>query len=323
MPRTKSGFGPLRREASAFEPLRRKVCRQVEIWCNSIREKPLPIPLHELAKARNITTIQFKPLISTAGLKKTSDGYVIVVNSFADGVTQPTGTEMPPSDAWAKFLPPLRFSIAHEIAHVLLYDCVNGQVDNCVFTEYWQDMEATCNYIAGVLLLPKDRLLRDLRRRPFGIENVVALGKSFRASPEVVLRRLKNDEVRKHLNGIDEFLAIVRPDDGRPKVIAPFCRGERATTRFSVAEKAELSELRLPTDIEESLRETRTFRQIANISWHLSQVIECEVKSRALGMGSGALLLSIKFLGDPENSNKFKLDNLDDPWLTLPSESGE
>lgn len=290
MPRRKSGFEPLRQDA----------CQKVETWCDSIHARPLPVPLHELAKSRNITSIQFKPLISTAGLKKTSDGYVIVVNSLADGVTQPAGTELAPSDAWAEFRPPLRFSIAHEVAHVLLYDCLDGQVDNGVFTRYWRDMEITCDYIAGALLLPKARLLQELKRRSFGIENVLTLLKDFRVSAEVFLRRLKDEDVRKHLNGFDEFLAIVRRVDGDSKVIAPFCRGARATSRFSVAEKAELSELCLPTDIEESLRETRSFQQITKISWHSSQVIECEVKSRAVGMGRSALLLSIKFLGNPE-----------------------
>lgn len=301
MPRRKAAFAPMGKKQSAFEPLRRKACQQVDIWCNSVHAKALPTPLHELAKARDITGIQFKPLISTAGLRKTTDGYVIVVNSLADGVTHPAGTELPTSGAWAEFLPPVRFSIAHEIAHVLLYDCVNGQVDHCVFTEYWRDMEVTCNYIAGALLLPKARLLGELRRRPFGIEHVFALAKDFRVSTEVFLRRLKDDDVRKNLNGIDEFMAILRPGDGGPKVVAPFYRGERATTRFSVAEEADLSALRLPADIEGPLREGRSFQQTAKISWYSGrQVIECEVKSRAFGIGHALLLLSIEFLGDPE-----------------------
>jgi len=284
----------------AFDCLRVKVWQMAHKWTSSVRHRALPVPLEELAKARNIKRVRFAPILSTAGLKKTDDGYVIVINPVSAGERLGRGSELTSSTDWRYLTPRVRFSIAHEIAHVLFYDSMDGDVENAVFLRHWKRLERACNQIAGALLLPTERLVAEVRRFGLDFRSVENLRCLFCVSVETLLRRLQDKEVNKQLDGMDQILTLVRHEGSNLVVRAPYIRGPRATSRFRVKEGDLLDGLGLPTEFQSTLSLRRQAEQTISVSWTADQVLQCKAAFYPIG-SSNDTLLSVMVVGGPDS----------------------
>jgi len=84
-----------------------------------------------------------------------------------------------------------RFSLAHEIGHILFYDVVNGEISPRKDSPRGEKLEAACHKAAAMILVPGKIIQRELKKRPLtSSASVLELASRFEVSAEVMLRRL-------------------------------------------------------------------------------------------------------------------------------------
>lgn len=282
-----------------FEAVRSEATRKAESWANSVAVGPLPIPIHELALACKVKSLQFRLLISTAALKKRQDGYAIVVNVLANGVDQVEGTEITPNQEWSRLRAPVRFSIAHELAHILFYDAVGGQTDNELLSQNWNEVEKACNQMAAIMLLPKERLMRELGKTVFDNEHVSSVARRFGVSRETILRRLEHKEIRRRIQDVDGIICLVRRKGTEFELVAPHIRGEKASARFRANDESKLESLRLPSRIDSLIRAGVAVRERVRVDWRENEYIECEIWFSPGRLQNHMGILTVSSLGSP------------------------
>lgn len=241
-----------RREAK-FDQLTKKTWRLVEILADSTLEKPLPVPLHELARELNIRFIQFEPLLGTAGLVKIKDGFAIMVNTEAPGATQKKSTILNTnSDDWDELKPPLRFTFAHEIAHVLYFNAAEGKWRNDIFNRHAKKLESECSKMARVILMPKQRLHNEIKNHIFDVEHIRKLLHKFCVSAEVFVRRLQLLDIESLYKNTSGLLAFAQEQEGSIRFKACRLWGIRARSRFGTPPRSAQKSLPLSTEYSEN-----------------------------------------------------------------------
>lgn len=222
-----------KRSMTKFDELEMKAdvrCRQFWDACSS---DALPVPLHELVKMCDVEAIRFERLWSTAGLAKSGERYVIFVNSDAPGATRGAGILLTPDDpGWSDFPPPIRFSIAHEIAHVALYQVTPSERREDQLSRHSKYVEAACSRLARKILLPKDQFIRAIAGQVFNVGQLRGVLRTFAVSPEVLLRRLQLHDLETEFARGDGLVAFVtrRQDQGYAK--AGVMWGAQTRSRF-------------------------------------------------------------------------------------------
>jgi Zn-dependent peptidase ImmA (M78 family) len=84
-----------------------------------------------------------------------------------------------------------RFSLAHELGHILFYDQQNGEMKPRQDSPRGDSLEAACHKAASMILVPSKVLKPELKQRPPANANdVIELANRFEVSTEVMLRRL-------------------------------------------------------------------------------------------------------------------------------------
>lgn len=121
----------------------------------------LPINLGCVATECGVKLIKFQPLLLDAGVAITKDGFHIYVR--ADSKVGADFTRRFSEDGTGRTLPAdfarsARFTIAHEIAHTLLYDTSTFPPKHreVVGVRSLRGLEHTCNVVAAALMLPED-----------------------------------------------------------------------------------------------------------------------------------------------------------------------
>lgn len=150
-PRTRSNDWPkTRREALAHaEVLTRET------------NSGLPIDLFAIAKRRLVKRIEFRQLLMEGGLSVRPDGFNIYVNCDpGDGerlteefAANGTGVTLP-----NRIRARARFTIAHELAHTLLYDVRTMPPKPRIILKAaasLRSLERLCSIVAGALVLPE------------------------------------------------------------------------------------------------------------------------------------------------------------------------
>ena len=138
-----------------------------------LAEGPFPIDLVGLANRHGIESIQEKDFRAIdAMLTKTGSLFSIVVNS----------NHLPTRK---------RFSIAHEIGHVLIAEQqseVQFRRPTCGGTAL-DPVERACNQLAAEILMPEEPFKKNAASYEWGIKGAVALSEIFATSLESTLRR--------------------------------------------------------------------------------------------------------------------------------------
>src|SRR2546422_11139957 len=151
---------------TVFDTLRQRSEAAAVRWGGTLRGKPLPVPLHELAESLQVKHVRFEPLLSTAGISKAQDGFAIFVNTEARGPSQSQGTVLGlDQDTWAGFEPSTRFTLAHELAHLLFFEAADRNWKSDLFRRHERALERACIEIAGLLLMPRNLLLSEASNR--------------------------------------------------------------------------------------------------------------------------------------------------------------
>ena len=282
-----------------FEVVRKRALRAAAAWVRSVETQSLPTPIHELAAKCRVKVLQFKVIVSTAGVKKYSDGFAIVVNALGDGVKYAAGTEMSPGVEWATLPPMVRFSIAHELAHLLLYDAIDEDEVVSVLDHNWEAVEIACNRIGGMLLLPKASFLRELQSGILDTGRIDTLCAKFGVSREAILRRMCDEEIRTNVQDFDGLVALLKAIDNDLRIVAPFVRGPLASGRFKVKEKSRLDRLHLPKEIEAAIQAGEPINGDIVLKWREFEVIHCHLQFAPSRHGQGGQLL-VRVTGGPD-----------------------
>lgn len=204
---------------SKFGPLRAKATFEAERWAESVANLPLPVPIHELAKSRKIQRIEFEPILSTAGIVKRGDGYVIVVNTDARGISKTAGDFMDINAGTIRELPPpIRFTIAHEIAHAILFDVAGSFKSRTLRAA--RGLESTCSIIASKLLMPASRVKREIGDALFDPNHIKKVVDAFGVSSQAFILRLQLDDLRSHFERFEGLLGLACSTEGGTKVVA-------------------------------------------------------------------------------------------------------
>lgn len=181
-----------KKRKSKFDDFVQKAYLVAQEWAMSVADR-VPVPLHELAKQRNIHRIRFEPLISISGIVKTKDGFDIVVNTedAPEAIQKGSTVQEVNNSDWSNFKLPLLFSMAHEIAHVIFFDVVGGITKKRFLRDHEDELETACSKMARMLLIPKQRLIREIGDRLFDVNHIKGLTELFKVSPEVFIWRFQ------------------------------------------------------------------------------------------------------------------------------------
>lgn len=295
-----------RRQNVGFGALVQRAWSVVNEWTQSVSDKRLPIGLETLAAAQKVCAIQFEPLFSDTAVEPEGDAFLICVNTEGRGVNQKAGTrwEMLP-DALSQLTPPLRFSIAHELAHLIILGLSGRKHDDDIFQRHGAALERTCNEMAGAILLPKPRLFQDIAGQLFDAAHLGDLIKSFGVSPEVFLQRMDQPDMREALKNLDGLLALVREEGEAMGLTSRLIVGNLASQRWrhvrDSREKLGIEALLLPPVLRRSTCEEVNVKENAQVEWRPGMVLPCEVTACRLYPNPIAILISIRVVGPPEN----------------------
>jgi hypothetical protein len=283
---------------ATFEDLLPRAWDSVGEWANKWSERPLPVPLEELAMACKVRRIEFEPLLSTGGLEEEEDGFVVFVNTEADGVDQRDGDILEVSqDVWRQLRPPLRFTLAHELAHLLFWQIADRDMD--FLKNHERELETVCNQMAGMLLLPKTILLREVGVRLFDADHLRTLLKSFHVSADTFVFRLKSRDLEGSFKDRDGMVGLARANEGGLTFDAVYMRGPRASIRWEKlandTKNATLDDLYLGTDIALRILEAEGIQEKTSVVWHsgAKETLPCELTTCRLRRDPLAILIAI------------------------------
>ena len=193
-----------------------------------------PVDLFDLARIQHVTAVDFRPMLPTGGLSCRSSGFVIYLQDLSR--SQPTEVAVAsPIEDRPKMTTRQRFTMAHELAHTLLFDTSEPPQPRAGSPKGAKKLEALCHRSAGRILMPPKLVTAEVAKRPkFDARNILDLAQLFNVSVEVVLRRC--DELtavrdsdravlylRKSSSGADEIAGFLcsrwfQELKGRPKI---------------------------------------------------------------------------------------------------------
>jgi hypothetical protein len=138
----------------------------------------LPVDLRRVAAECGVKDVEFHALLLDGGLALGPDGFYIYVRADADSADELT--KLFREDGTGRRLPATcaktaRFTIAHEIAHALLYDrsVFPPKHREKVDAKSLSGLEHTCNVVAAALMLPERVFETEFRDCDFLDPNVL------------------------------------------------------------------------------------------------------------------------------------------------------
>ena len=224
--------------------------------------KPIepPVDLFNLARIQNVTAVDFRPMLLTGGLSSGSSGFVIYVQDLR----LPRPKEVAVSDSMEgrpKMTTRQRFTMAHELAHTLLFD-------NSVPPQPRADspkgktLEALCQRFAGRILMPQKLIEAEVAKHPkLDARNILDLAQHFDVSVEAMLRRC--DELTDVQDSDRAVLYLRTSSSGTYKIASFFCsrwfRERMGCPKFSMSPAEWLSRF-VDENFWSDPKATRTFR---------------------------------------------------------------
>jgi hypothetical protein len=223
-------------ESAALKKLENGTARAVKRLLTSKQFANPPIDLNALGKSQRIGALRFWPMLGSAGLLETTEGYDIVINTDTPGATQKSDTLLPvESSDWNSLAAPLRFSIAHEIAHTLVLQESGGDPNKTLFFRHEEAIDRLCNDVAGQLLMPAEQIARLIGPKLFDAAHLLDITKRIRVSAEALTRRLDSPEFRKAFGAADGLVSFVQEGpDGELRFVAGEIWGVRAFAQFGI-----------------------------------------------------------------------------------------
>jgi hypothetical protein len=285
-----------------FEQLLPRAWAIVDEWAAKWASGSLPVPLEDLARAYKVRRVEFEPLLSTGGLEQEEDEFVVYLNPEADGVDQRDGDTMGvAAGAWSALRSPVRFTLAHELAHLILYSLAN--YEHRPFEDRDKDLETACNDIAGALLLPKKRLMDEIGGHLFDTHHIRTVLKKFHVSGNAFVLRLRSHDLNNAFDSMSGLMTVVRKVDGKFAFDAAYACGSYIRQGWKRLQASEddcsPADLGLNMNLLDEMLASDEFQRKTTILWHADakEVIPCDVASCRTSRST--TLIAIKLLGGP------------------------
>jgi hypothetical protein len=294
-----------RRMSISFVQLRQRAWRRVLELSDVAGDCAPPVPLNEIATRLSIRGVEFLPLVSTAGVGPVEDGYGVYINTRAPGAA-PFGRSClhTTREDFDRLSAPLRFTVAHEMAHVLFFELLGGDCENQLLRKHWRALEHTCNQMARVLLLPKKPFLRELGGDLFSLQAATTVIRRYRVSPDVFIFRFRVADIGRAFDGHDEgLIAYIKDRVNGPRIMAAHSLGTVANIRWPVRNwrsgRIALDKLYLSIDVEALLRTRHRGVVDAEVLWRDDQMIPCKVEVWPFPREPIRGVVSIRLTGHP------------------------
>ena len=294
-----------RTHESAFDKLRQQAWRVVNQWAQSVADDPLPVALDALAVAHKIRAVVFEPLFSDTAVEKEENGFLICVNTEARGAHYKSGTEIEITRANLNALTPqLRFSIAHELAHLIILEISGARSKSDVFRGRSDALEATCNEMAGAILLPRSRLKREIDGRLFNAPHLRGLCAKFGVSPDTLVWRFRSSDVRDEFKAFDGLIVVARGEKGAMEiessmVLEPLAR-QRWRSIADARDNLQIEALGLPSDALSSVYDEDRVATKVEIEWRPGMTLPCELTTCRLYSKPLTIMMAIQVVGSME-----------------------
>jgi hypothetical protein len=286
---------------SRFEKLCDDVRREANISVGSLGRATLPVSLNDLARREQISTIRFKPILGTAGLLRTGGGFDIVINTEAPGADQPADFVLRVDSDWNVLTPPLRFTVAHEIAQALFVRTSGGDPNKDFFLKNEQAIDHLCNDLASRFLMPEKQLIAAIGPALFDAEHLFNLTRKIGVSPEALARRLDASEFRRAFGEVEGLVSFVRKDlsdrirsSDQIRFVAGEIWGIRALSQFGIGPVVRprdgtrkfpsgrsVGDLKLDLSLEDRLQNEIVGVQLRTVAWRGSKpnnLLKCEAR---------------------------------------------
>lgn len=284
-------------------------------------DSSVPTNLTELGRRRGLGAIRFRPILGSAGLLKTQQGFDVVVNTEARGAeTRPKDILLPDSD-WNILAPPVRFTIAHEIAHTVLIEIAEGDTRKEVFIKNEEAVDTLCNDLASKFLMPSTQIDRALGSKKFNAVHIAGLPNMFRVSVDALMYRLDSADLTKSFSQDDGLIALLRevhqPDasGGTLQFIAGKLCGARALNQFGLGPKdpsrgretkfpsgRSITEVDLGDISSDLLRQGQHDKHSISVQWRGGQpdnLVDCEVEFQKIYDRPVSLILTVQVTAGP------------------------
>lgn len=197
-----------------------------------------PVQLSHYAKELSVRAVRFEPLLSDAGLYKAGEWWEVVINTEHTGRTTLAlkALEIVDVGNWSKLTRALRFTVAHELSHLIFLKAAHkDQFTGDMFEKNEEAIENACNILARMLLLPRGMLMKEIGNRIFDVDHVCEILSSFAVSPQVFIRRLHLHDMNMESTESAGLLAFVEESQGHLQVNACHIVGTLARDRFQLA----------------------------------------------------------------------------------------
>lgn len=327
------------RPLPSFDALRKRAWRAAEALSDELAKGPLPVALDDLANRLRIRRIEFVPLLSTAGLVPVENGYAVLINERAPGADIRDKSRLSIEElARARLSAPLRFTIAHECAHIIFFNLMGGDCRNPIFRRHLKALESSCNRIARILLVPKARLAEFMTSSLAEPGKFGALARTFGVSQEVLVYRFRIDDLSDVPVAEDGMIAYLAQRGTEIKLLAGCSLGAMGRIRWKAFIPERYPEmgstgsnkrrrkssrqtdkgvawqhLHLSSGLCEIIKRGNSVVTRANIPWDAAdQFLPAEVKCRPIRQDPFSALLTIRVLGPLQRllKQRFRADLL-------------
>src|SRR5437773_5028019 len=153
-----------------------------------------PTCLKQIADARRVRNVLFRPLLVDGCLTIVEDGFRIYVRcrkELADDARARFASEREEGPLPQR----MRFTVAHEIAHTLFYDINHGRPKHRLNVEHnkrLNTLERVCNKAAARILLPTDLLRAEMiKTDPFDPNALRRLAEKAAVSGPMLVNRIR------------------------------------------------------------------------------------------------------------------------------------
>jgi hypothetical protein len=176
-----------------------------------------PVELAKLAVIQGVHHLDVRPMFPSGGLACVGNGFAVYIRdlNLVAPKLMPLDTDGPEPLLTVR----QRFTLAHEIAHTLFFDA-NVPPQELAGAPRGRSLELLCQVGARQLLLPED-LISPLidKGQQITADLVRSIADQFKASPEVVIRRLDESGVVKY-SGPSLLMVRAGAANGEAQVIA-------------------------------------------------------------------------------------------------------
>ena len=262
----------------------------------------LPVPMNEVARAMKVRQMRILPLLCRAGVRRLVDGYELIVNTEAPGVTAAPNTSFGlDAPEWRNLGSALRFWIAHELAHLVYIECAGGKQPR--ISE--DALEKGCSRLARILVLPTRLMGARVSADCFNPEHLTSLAKEAGVSVQVLIYRLAQADLQRSGQGLDGFVALGEQENGVLAVRAAHVWGPQATARFGSILKrdddrsATLSDLGLGREFEKAALGGEAYLSERQGVLGANSALPCRVHALQVSPSYGGYLVGVQVLGQP------------------------